>query len=337
MKNGLIKWDHKEIPDEEIKGRIQTVQSRMKKENLDALILFGDVNESGAVNYFSNFAPYYFSTALILAQNGEGLMTSAMAQRGKPWIQSNSLTKDIRFNRDYGKGCADVLEGIDLKHNRVGMVELDLFPYPAFQKLKETFPQIEFIDFTDKVNELRIKRTPVELKLIHKASEAGVDTIESVVRNWNFNRECELAAEIERQARYRACEDIFVHITSHTEGAHWLHLPTEKNLQGEVMVEMMVQYKNYWAILGRTILPEKAEPSLARLKKQAEQLYFSVVNRLKPGTTVNDVFDKIINHVKSHLEVDAITLIEKFGEENVNELINRGELSEERGKIKLLE
>ena len=50
----------------------------------------------------------------------------------------------------------------------------------------------------------------------------------------------------------------------------------------------------------------------------------------------SDVFDEIISYVKSHLEVDAITLIEKFGEDNVNELINRGEIIEERGKIKLL-
>ena len=57
MKNGLIKWDHKEIPDEEIRGKVETIQKKMREDNLDLLIVFGDVNEAGAVNYLSNFAP----------------------------------------------------------------------------------------------------------------------------------------------------------------------------------------------------------------------------------------------------------------------------------------
>ena len=156
MKNGLIVWDHEEIPDSQIRERIEIMQKRMREENLDALIIFGDVNEAGSVNYLSNFAPYYFSSALIVGESGEGLMTTAMAQRGKPWIQSNSLTQDIRFERNYGKGCSDVLRKIDLKHQRVGIIELDLFPYPAFLDLKNHFPKIEFIDATERVNNFRL-------------------------------------------------------------------------------------------------------------------------------------------------------------------------------------
>jgi ectoine hydrolase len=299
MKNGLIIWDHQEIPADEIRRRIDTVQEKMLEEHLDGLILFGDVNEAGAVNYFSNFAPYYFSAALILPRTGEGVITTEMAQRVKPWIQSNSFIQDVRFERNYGKGCSTVLKEMMMDHHRVGIVEMDLFRYPALVEIKKEFPRVEFIDVTEMVNELRLIRSPVEIKLIRRAGQIACESIESVVKNWNFQKECELAAEIERQARYQRCEDIFVHVTSHAKGVHWLHLPTEERLEHEVMVEMMVQYKNYWADLGRTIVPKNVDKSLVHLKDKAEMIYSKTIKNLKPGVIVSDIFEEIkkeLNH-----------------------------------------
>lgn len=293
MKNGVFDWSRQEIPNSEIQKRIETLQDKMDEKNLDALIVFGDVNEAGAVSYFSNFAPYYFSTALVLLQTGKGLMTTAMAQRSKPWIQSTSLIQDIRFQGNYGKGCSDVLKEIGLKHNRVGIVELDLFPYTAFVDLKKEFPQVEFIDETKMVNELRFQRSPIEMNLIRRAGQIAYESLESVVRNWNFQKECEVSAEIERQARYRRCEDVFVHVASHADGLRWLHLPKEQKIEKEILVEVMVQYKNYWADIGRTVIPTKADSSLLNLKGRTEEIYFKTIRNLKPGVKLSDIFDKI--------------------------------------------
>ena len=297
MKNGLIKWDHKEIPDEEIRGKVETIQKKMREDNLDLLIVFGDVNEAGAVNYLSNFAPYYFSTAMVLPQTGDGLMTTAMAQRGRPWIKSNSLTQDIRFERNYGKGCAEVIKESGLTHNCVGLVELDLFPYTALLDLKKEFPEVEFIDATAMVNEFRMIRSPVEINMIKKAGEIADEAMGSVLRDWRFQKECELAAELERQTRYRRCEDVFVHVASHADTARWLHLPTEQRLQGEVMVELMVQYKNYWAVLGRTVIQKSEESSMLFLRESTARTYSDIQKMLKPGNSARDIFQEIRRRV----------------------------------------
>ncbi len=47
--------------------------------------------------------------------------------------------------------------------------------------------------------------------------------------------------------------------------------------------------------------------------------------------------DDIITYVKNKLEVDSIDLIEKFGEDKINHLIDKGDLIEEKGKIRILE
>lgn len=46
---------------------------------------------------------------------------------------------------------------------------------------------------------------------------------------------------------------------------------------------------------------------------------------------------KIIEYVAKKAAVDSIELIEKFGEEKINELIEKGELIEDKGRIKILD
>ncbi|MBU0461264.1 MAG: hypothetical protein KJ574_01620 [Nanoarchaeota archaeon] len=47
--------------------------------------------------------------------------------------------------------------------------------------------------------------------------------------------------------------------------------------------------------------------------------------------------DKILAYVRQHSPVDSVELIDKFGEEAVNELIRKGEIIEKKGVIKLLD
>jgi len=56
---------------------------------------------------------------------------------------------------------------------------------------------------------------------------------------------------------------------------------------------MLVQYKNYWAGLGRTILPAKPEPALRKLQNTGERIYSAIIEKLSPGTPIYDVFDTV--------------------------------------------
>ncbi len=47
-------------------------------------------------------------------------------------------------------------------------------------------------------------------------------------------------------------------------------------------------------------------------------------------------FDEIISFVKENVFIDSVELIERFGEDKINELVGNGELIEEHGKIRLL-
>ena len=49
-----------------------------------------------------------------------------------------------------------------------------------------------------------------------------------------------------------------------------------------------------------------------------------------------DIYKKTIDFVKEKGEADSMELIERFGEEIVDELIRKGELIEKKGKIRIL-
>jgi predicted nucleic acid-binding Zn finger protein len=73
------------------------------------------------------------------------------------------------------------------------------------------------------------------------------------------------------------------------------------------------------------------------IKKHAPCKHIKAVQEFAGKNKEEDTdFKEIINYVKQHLEVDSVELIEKFGEEKVNGLIERGELIEEKGKIRIL-
>ena len=48
-------------------------------------------------------------------------------------------------------------------------------------------------------------------------------------------------------------------------------------------------------------------------------------------------FEEVLAHVKKEGEVDAVELIERFGEEAVDELVRRGDLLEKKGLIRLMD
>lgn len=298
MKNGLMEWDRQEMPESEIRGRIQAVQKIMADQKLDALIIFSQVSESGAVSYFSNLAVFANKATLILPGAGDGILITDLGRRDAVWAKSTLLTDDIRPGVNTALECSKVLKEVGLPNNRVGIVEWKLFPYITFADLQKSFPGIEFIDITGIVNELRSVKSPVEIKLVEKATQITNQSWQSTLADWQYTKECELASQFEHHARLLACQDIFTLVISDEDKNLWLHPPTEKKLGKEISVEIMVEYKHYWAAKGRTIVPANADSHLLNLKKIGETAYAEAIRNLQAGESIQSVFNALSKAVK---------------------------------------
>lgn len=77
---------------------------------------------------------------------------------------------------------------------------------------------------------------------------------------------------------------------------------------------------------------EKCKHILAVEEKQA-----SAKGKTKASQKSLFSYSKIIEYVRKKGEVETVVLIEKYGAGEVNELIEKGELIERKGKVKVLE
>jgi len=73
-----------------------------------------------------------------------------------------------------------------------------------------------------------------------------------------------------------------------------------------------------------------------RMRRQGGECKHIIAVKEFVTKSSSDDFDEIIDFVKENVFVESVELIDKFGEDKVNELISHGELIEEHGKIRLL-
>jgi len=79
-----------------------------------------------------------------------------------------------------------------------------------------------------------------------------------------------------------------------------------------------------------------AEAREFAVKKRAKDASGKAVRKgsIKKG---EDIYMKTVEFVKEEGEVDSVKLMEKFGDEIVDELIKKGELIERRGRVRVLD
>jgi predicted nucleic acid-binding Zn finger protein len=75
---------------------------------------------------------------------------------------------------------------------------------------------------------------------------------------------------------------------------------------------------------------------LIRLKKKGELCKHIIEVKKILFNDAKDDFQKAISYVEKNIEVDSICFIEKFSLGLLDELIKRGELIENKGKVSLL-
>lgn len=83
------------------------------------------------------------------------------------------------------------------------------------------------------------------------------------------------------------------------------------------------------------VFPDKPFCSCPAFKFRRDCKHLNAVREETSVKSKKD-YDKILEEVLKKGEIDSIVLIEKYGQDAIEDLIHMGELIEEKGKIKLL-
>jgi len=193
--------------------RISRIQSRIKEEGLDAIIVCSPQN----VYYLSGFNPIIFSQpiAVIIPLRGDAILITHSI-RFKHANKEAFLTKIKIFGKwgKYGEGAPQdffsavkiTLQELSLSRKaRIG-IDLSSLPYPFFLKFKLDLCDVEFLNIDNIIRDERMIKDEIELEFIKDAAcitDAGMEVAIDAVRERKSEIEVSVNAMVTMLERWK--------------------------------------------------------------------------------------------------------------------------------------
>lgn len=252
MKRGFIDWNEREITRSELSKRRDRVLERMEQENLDYLLVYGDVSQCDDVHYLSHFNTYTRDCLLVIGKEGKMSLISSLTLRDREWIANVTPIgeQDIYFSAGLIK-TSEVLKMDGFSEGRIGIVG-QYFPRVLYKQLTNDFSQTAFVDLSNWFRELRRVKDAAEIRLVKRAAllcEAGAKALDHTAVF--EKKENVLSAQAEWIIRARGGEDYHFLCSSGKRG--YLDYASDQKVEACFAFSLLAQYKGYWAQVARTV------------------------------------------------------------------------------------
>ena len=285
---------------EEFSLRKSKVVAELKKQNLDALLMFKQESMYWLTGY-DTFG-YVFFQSLILTSKGDiVLLTRAPDLRQ---AQNTSIIKDIRIWIDNEKSkpsdeLKKMLSELNLEKSNLG-VEYDSYGLTGKNAIDLNNSLKNFLTLHDKsqlVSKLRLVKSSEEIKYVKKASELTDKALDEVWKNAKTGiSEGKILAEMQKVifeggGDYPANE--FIVGSGHN--ALLCRYQAEKRILSnpdQLTIEWAGAYKHYHSAMMRTIPIGKANPKHYKMHEACLEALAKCKEKLISGNTVGEVFNQ---------------------------------------------
>lgn len=251
------------IPKEEFRQRIENIRKIMKKDNLDAFLVYGDEYRKENLRYVSNYWPIFEKGALLIGKKGEPILLCA--PECEEVAKEMSIWDDVRLVPDFL--CVTVPDEIDYPYatytsfknladgirtesnlERLGIVGMDAMSAALLENIKKAF-DCEAIDGNEILFELRKKKTQNEIACLKEAARIAEEGFSALINADLIGKTERYAAGIaEGAARMAGAEAvIFTVFGSGDRSAKIVGRPEEKviNDGDMIMCALAIQYEGY--------------------------------------------------------------------------------------------
>ena len=285
---------------EEFSSRKSKVIAELKKQNLDALLMFKQESMYWLTGY-DTFG-YVFFQSLILTSKGDiVLLTRAPDLRQ---AQNTSIIKDIRIWIDNEESkpsdeLKNILSELNLEKSNLG-VEYDSYGLTGKNAIDLNNSLRNFLSLHDKsqlVSKLRLVKSSEEIKYVKKASELTDKALDVVWKNAKIGiSEGKILAEMQKVifeggGDYPANE--FIVGSGHN--ALLCRYQAEKRILSnpdQLTIEWAGAYKHYHSAMMRTIPIGKANPKHYKMHEACLEALTKCKEKLVSGNTVGEVFNE---------------------------------------------
>ena len=285
---------------EEFSSRKSKVVDELKKQNLDALLMFKQESMYWLTGY-DTFG-YVFFQSLILTSKGDIILLTRAPDLRQ--AQNTSIIKDIRIWIDNEKSkppdeLKKILSELNLEKSNLG-VEYDSYGLTGKNAIDLNNSLKNFLTLHDKsqlVSKLRLVKSSEEIKYVKKASELTDKALDEVWKNAKAGiSEGKILAEMQKVifeggGDYPANE--FIVGSGHN--ALLCRYQAEKRILSnpdQLTIEWAGAYKHYHSAMMRTIPIGKANPKHYKMHEACLEALTKCKEKLISGNTVGEVFNE---------------------------------------------
>ena len=180
------------IPDKEYEDRIRRFKKNIAEAGLDAALVHSNEADFANVRYLSEYWPTFESAGVFVPAKGTPVLI--IGPESEAYAKGRSKIRRIAMMVEYRESAEPEYPGIPVAHfkdvvakampgrrlKKLGLVGYAIVPLPVYMSLQAELPRVKLVKADDTLINLRIDKSPTEIKLMKKAfqvSEKAIDAI----------------------------------------------------------------------------------------------------------------------------------------------------------------
>jgi hypothetical protein len=257
MRRGLMQWDSQELPRAVLDARLERLRAMMRRENLDAFLIYTNLVRPSAVCWLTGFTPYWSEGALLVLRDGVPIFCTALSKRVAEWIKSTNVVSEVTNAPRPGKLLGERLAA-DASIKRLGVLELDALPSGLYDDLAEAAPALTLIDASAPFAGLRATIDDAERQLLSRADALAVAALDQVDAS-RADDAGAIAGQVEEHARLAGAEEAYIAVAADIDSdRRLLRIVKPTPLGLRFAVRASIAYKGAWVRRIRTFARDEA-------------------------------------------------------------------------------
>ncbi len=292
----------------EYQQRIKAAITAMQSNNLDGLLMF----QQESMYYLTGYDTFGFCFFQCLFLGADGKLALLTRSADLRQAQHTSIIEDIRIWTDQAGAqpatqLRDMLDSLGARGMRLGIETnsygLTHFNGKAVDSALGGFCTL--VESTNLINELRLIKSPAELKYVRKAGTLGEEALKAGIRKTKAGADEGDILAAQHSAIFSGGGDYpgneFI-IGSSRDALLGRYKSGRRKLskRDQLTIELAGVYRHYHVAFMRTIIIGKPSKQHIIMDEVCRAALTEVENALRPGKTAGDVFEAHARVMDAH-------------------------------------
>jgi len=306
-----------DLPTYEYERRIQMLQEELRTNGIDLFIGYSSESESSTSRYLAGFWPFFDFVGVVVPAQGDAALVTGGPESYEfarefshiPKIFINPLfveTSAPEWVPDVNsESFRTILPRLHRNPKRIGIANRNIFPFPIYREIRETFPEAEIVEADESLLRVQARKSKVEVPYIVEAYKIAEEALKSALADATpESREWELEATARCRMSELGAEGTPYPpwVCSGANTTQSLCRSTDRKIGEDQLVQLTfgTKYKGYCGNICRPFAIRSMPATARKLAEVALEAVYYSLNAIAPGVRSRDVYAGYHNLLKKY-------------------------------------